>query len=119
MIIRALTGDGDFRFGSGKQDYNRENNAIAENVQTRLLSFLNDCFFDLQAGIDWFRLLSDKGTLEQVKLDVRAVILGTEGVVQINSLEVQMNDLRRLQLTYEIDTIYTKKFTQNLEVLNG
>lgn len=117
--MRALDTTHDWKFGQGKQDYNYKNDAINENVQTRLMSFVNDCFFDLTAGLDWFRLLSSKSTLEQLKLDARAVILGSEGVVKVNSLDVELLEGRGVKLTYDIDTIYTRRFSQNIEVLNG
>lgn len=119
MIIRAVDGNHDWEFGKGLQNYNRKNDAIAENVQTRLLSFINDCFFDMGAGIDWFRLLSKKKTLDQIRNDCKAQILGSFGVVQVNSIKVEAGDLRNLKLTYDIDTIYTRRFSQNLEVISG
>lgn len=119
MIIRSLDSNHDFNFGRGLQDYLRDNKAIMLNIDTRINSFLNNCFFDMNAGIDWIRLLSRKSTKEELKLSVRRVILGSTGVVQINNLEVELLEGRGVKITYDIDTIYTKRFTQNLEVLNA
>lgn len=52
MIVRALDINGDWTFGQGKGNYLTNQAAIAQNVQTRLLSFLGDCFFDPTAGIN-------------------------------------------------------------------
>ncbi len=62
MHIRAIDSENDWQFGKGLQSYKYKNNAIMQNVKTRLLSFLNDCWFDMEAGIDWYRLLGTKNT---------------------------------------------------------
>ncbi len=119
MIIRALDATGDWTFGQGKQNYLIGQKAIALNIQTRLLSFLNDCFFDLNAGIDWINLLGSTNTKVQIELSVKAVILKSYGVLRINSLSSSFVG-RRLSLTYNIDTIFTANFTQSLnEVINN
>ena len=120
MIIRAIDGVGDWQWGKGKQSYNFEQSAIAENIQTRLLSFLNDCFFDLLAGIDWPRLLGSKNTQQEIQLRVKAAILQSEGVVRINSLNVVFNRLtRNILLQYSVDTVYSQSITNTLEVGNA
>lgn len=114
MIIRALDGQHDFQFGKGLQSYLKDNNAIALNVQTRLLSFLNDCFFDAAAGIDWIQLLSNRATKEEIILNCRGVILQSYGVVRVNSITINSFDNRNLNLTYVIDTIFTKRFSSTV-----
>lgn len=116
MIIRALDSDHDWVFGYGKQSYKNNQDAIAENLQTRLLSFLNDCFFDMEAGVDWFELLSRKNTQNEIVLSCRAVILKTDGVIKINSLDASLLSSRELSISYNIDTIFTSQFTQSLQV---
>ncbi len=119
MIIRALDTDHDWTFGRGKSDYNRDQKAIAENVQTRLFSFLNDCFFDITAGIDWFRLLGKKDMQNEIVLNCRAIVLQSEGVVRINSLSVSVTETRRIFIQMSIDTIFTRNFSQLVVVENG
>ena len=53
MIIRALDADGDVVFGRGIQDYLQNNDAIALNIKTRLMSFFGNCFFYVDAGVYW------------------------------------------------------------------
>lgn len=118
MIIRALDENHDWTFGIGKNNYLSGEKAIEENVQTRLLEFLNDCFFNMAAGIDWMRLLGTKTTEQEIILSCRAVILQSYGVVRVNSISPSLNG-RGLTVNYNIDTIYTSQFTQNLEVLNA
>jgi len=120
MIIRALDSDGDFMFGKGKQDYYSENAAIAENIRTRLLSFVGDCFFDLDAGVDWFTLLGYPSTAEEIQLSCRAVIANSAGVVNVNDLSVTADkDARTAFVNYNVDTIYSTNYNGAVEVTNA
>ena len=91
MIVRGLDDKHDWLFGNGKQDYRVNEKAIEQDCKTRLLSFLGDCFFDTTAGIDWWNLLG-RGTEEQLLTAIRGVILNTEGVKGINSVEIEVDD---------------------------
>lgn len=119
MIVRALTPDHDFTFGKGTENYLFGQAAVAENIQTRILSFLNNCFFDMAAGIDWFTYLGVPNKNQEIILRVRAIILQSYGVVSVNSIQLNaVNATRRAVLTYNINTIYTKNYTQTLQVIN-
>lgn len=120
MIIRALDSDGDFVFGHGKQDYFTDNAAIAENIRTRLLSFFGDCFFDLEAGVDWFSLLGYPATVEEIQLSCRAVIANSAGVVNVNDVSVVQNrDERTAFVNYNVDTIFSANYNGGVEVTNA
>ena len=120
MIIRSIDGTGDWQFGKGIQSYKFGQNAIAENIQTRLLSFLGDCWFDLLAGIDWMRYLGSKGLQKELELRVRAMILQSYGVVRINRIDITFNrTTRNIILQYEIDTIFSSGIASILEVGNA
>lgn len=119
MIIRALDINHDWTFGKGKQNYKTAEAQIAEDVQTKLMCFLNDCFFDLEMGIDWITLMRRKSTQNQIALSCRALILKAEGVVRVNQLTVSFNATeRRLLVRYSLDTIYTRNLNQSIEVIN-
>lgn len=114
MIIRALTPAGDWTFGKGKNDYVSGNAAAAELIQTRLLSFLGDCFFDTGAGIDWFTYLGNVGTELPLNLAVSATILntpdqnGNQIVTGINQLSIVLNrQTRNLSIQYQVTTVYS------------
>lgn len=107
MRVRALDSTGDWTFGKGISDYRVGNAAIAQNIQTRLSSFLGDCFFDLTAGIDWFNLLGGKDQLA-INLAVNAVILNTEGVTGILQTSLTVSSNRRISLVYRVQTIYSQ-----------
>lgn len=114
MRVRAVDSNHDWTFGRGLQDYKIEERAIAQNVKTRLLSFYRDCFFDLNAGIDWFNLLG-RGTEKFLLLAIRTVISTTEGVVGINKVTVDYNrQERHITIYYDIRTIYSKSYIEEI-----
>ncbi len=119
MIFRALGTDNDWTFGKGKENYLFDQNAVSLNIKTRLLSFLNDCFFDMEAGVDWFTYFGTPNKNEEIVLRTRAVILQSYGVVNVNSVSLVVNRVTRAALlTYNINTIYTINYTENLQVVN-
>lgn len=86
MSFRALDSNGDWTFGNGRANYLRDQDEINANVQTRLLSWVGDCFFALAEGVDYNNLL-DIGTKNLLDINIRRVILQTAGVLRINSYE--------------------------------
>jgi hypothetical protein len=112
MIVRALDSNGDWTFGHGRSNYKRANLAVAQAIQSRVTSFLGDCFFDLGAGIDWFNLLGGKNELA-ISLAVSAVILnttdsdGNQVVTGVKKLSVNLDSNRSLQVSYQVVTVYS------------
>ena len=107
MIVRSIDSDGDWSFGKGKNDYLSANDAIGQNIKTRLQSFLGDCFFAMSAGIDWFNLLGSKNIIG-VQLSIQATILNTTGVTRIVDFSLSLETNRRLNLQYTVETIYSR-----------
>lgn len=105
MIVRALDVNGDWEFGKGRNNYKRNRDAVAQNLQTRLLSFIGDCFFQTNAGIDWFNLLGSKNQVG-LNLAVNATILNTLYVTEMKQLSSVLNTARLLRLTYTVDTSF-------------
>lgn len=111
MTFRAITATNDWQFGRGTGSYFRDNDAIMANVKTSLLFFLNDCFFALNVGIDWWNLLGQKNPAaeQNILLETRKTIAGCYGVTKINSVRaVFTSGTRRLQIYYSINTIFTR-----------
>lgn len=104
MRVRRLNGH-DWTFGRGRADYVKDQAAIAQNIKTRLLSFKNDWFLDIDANVDWMNLLGQRGTEKIIENEVARVILTTSGVVRINSLSLQ-NKERRVIIEANITTIF-------------
>ena len=115
MSVRALDINHDFTFGKGIQDYLINQFEIIQNIETRLLSFVNDCYFDMEAGIDWRRLLGRKNTEDEIVLSCRSVILETDDVVKVNDISASVAN-RQIIIQYNIDTIYSTQFQQTLNI---
>lgn len=119
MIFRNLDQNHDWLIGQGLQNFLTNDDAIVLNIETRLLSWLNDCFFDMGAGIDWLNFLGSKGQENALILNLRRVILQSYGVTGIVSFFVTLNSARQFQADYTINTIfsqgYQNRLTQNLQ----
>lgn len=113
MIIRALDANGDITFGQGKQNYLTGQVAVGQNIKTRLLCFLNNCYWAMSFGIDWFTFLGGGNTKVQIQLSVTAMIAQSYGVVNINNVSVDVVG-RSYQSSYNINTIFTQNFEAQL-----
>ena len=118
MRVRELDSDHDWTFGKGQNNYLRDLKAIMQNIDTRLNSFLGDCFFDNGAGIDWFNLLGGKDQLA-LNLSISTVILNTQDVTGLLRLSVSLSPITRdFSVYYRVQTSYgpaaqTFQFDQN------
>lgn len=106
MIVRALDSTGDWQFGKSKNDYISNNNTVKQNIKTRLLSFLGNCFFDITAGIDWFNFLSSKNQAA-LNLSISSVILNTANVTGLLQLTVSLTENRLFSVSYNVQTAYS------------
>ncbi len=107
MILRALDDNGEWTFGRGKNNYLTLNDAIGQNISSRLKSFLGDCYFDTKAGLDWFTFLGSKN-ITGLQLAVNAVIVNSAGVTGVNRLSLVVDPrTRNIALSYEVTTVYT------------
>lgn len=106
MIVRRIDVDGDWTFGAGKNDYLTDNKAVGQIITTRLRCFSGDCFFDTDAGIDWFNLLGSKN-LTGLILAQKMTILNTRDVTALVELSSTMNDARRLTTVFSASTVYS------------
>lgn len=115
MIFRNLDSEGDWQFGRGKQSYVSGTAAIAINVKTRLYSWVGDCFFDLPAGIDWWNRLGSKNQRQLLELDMRRIILQSDGVTGITEFDTTLVG-REFTASYKINTIFSKEFIDSLTI---
>ena len=116
MRFRSLDGTGDWNFGQGLESYAVDDNAIAFDVQTKVMSFFKDCWFDPTAGIDWLRLLGTKSTAQEIQLSIRGAILQAAGVTKVNSVDFVYQG-RKLTVSYNINTIFSNNSSDIVEVL--
>jgi len=107
MIIRATDENGDWTFGKGRNNYRKDNQAVIQNIDSRLQAFLGDCFFDQTAGIDWFNLLGNKNQIA-MNLAIAKTILTSRDVVQLLQLSVNLDPVTRaFSATYMVDSVYS------------
>jgi hypothetical protein len=106
MIFRSLTSDGDWRFGCGKASYARLNDAITLNIETKLRTFLSECFFAPEVGQPWFDIINFKNK-DAVVLAIKGAIANLYGVIRINALEYSYETTRIFEIKYQIETLYS------------
>lgn len=110
MIIRKVDSDNDWRFGKGKNDYAQAETAIEQNLKSRIQSWVGDCFFALQDGVDW-RARLDVGQEDDLVEEIRGIILQSFGIVGVNSVAVSFNSAARsISVSYSAETIYSTSF---------
>lgn len=109
MIIRNVDINHDWTFGSGTNNYLAGDDAIGLNIETRVLSWLNDCFFSLLSGVDWLTRLGSKGEEALLDADIRRIILQSYGVTGLTQLNVSVED-RNFRVEYTIVTIYSPSY---------
>ena len=113
MIIRALDQNRDWAFGAGRQSYLTGAAAVAEDIETKLLSWLNDTFWNMSWGVDWRNLLGGAGPNVRAAIitQCRLMILKCPEVVRINSVEANLDSNRKLFVTFSVDTIFSRAIT--------
>lgn len=99
----------DWTFGKGLANYVTDNNAINQNVSTRLKSFKNDWFLDTEANIDWLNILGNKNNQGIIESEVRRVTLATEGVLTIDNFNILEINNRNVTIEIEYTTIFDQK----------
>jgi hypothetical protein len=116
MRVSRLDGDNDWTFGRGKANYLKASEAIQQNVYTRLRSFKRDWYPDVDAGIDWLKLLGTRGVrVETYRREVERVVQSTEGVARIDRIDVEF-DRRNRRLSV---TVYAQDVYNNLILIDG
>lgn len=107
MIVRQNDPNtNDWTFGLGKNNYLKGNAAVAQNIKTRLQSFLGDCFFAVNEGVDWFNFLGSKDQ-SGLTLAISNVILKTQNVVGILQLSVNLTQNRAFSISYRVQTTFS------------
>ena len=105
MIFRIVDSDGDWTFGKGKQDYAKNLQALKLNLQTRILSWVGDCFFDLDAGIDWKNLLG-YNTKKELASAIKDTAFRTEGVIKVNDISIEVDNTRTADVELSCNTVF-------------
>lgn len=119
MKFRGLDAAGDWQLGQGLGSYAKDADALALSIRTRLLSWVGDCFFALQDGIDYHNRL-DKGQQKNLIAELTNAIMRTDGVVRVNSLSANLDPkTRALSVTYDVQTVFTQSFKRTIANIAG
>lgn len=110
--VRAIDENNDWTFGKGLNCYKSGNDAIAQNIKTRLQEWKGNCFFNNNAGIDWLNRL-EKNQVEFLKQDTKNIILQTDGVVALNQISFSFVN-RNFSISYQVQTIYSQISDQTI-----
>lgn len=107
MRVRALTPTGEWTFGGSESNYKVNRGAVAQCIQTRLASWLGNCFFDTGAGVDWLNFLGGSKNLLFLQLSVQSVIANTPYVTGVLQVSANLDSLtRKLTLAYSANTTF-------------
>ena len=108
MSVRAIDNNNDWLFGKGKQNYKTEQQEIIQNIKTSLQSWKNNCFFDLEAGVDWYNIIGSRNKNNYANSQILGVVMNVKGVIKINSINIINNtNSRSFSIEINIDTIYS------------
>ena len=117
MIVSGLNSDGDWTFGKSRANYKRNGDAVYQNVQTRIKSFVNDWFLDIRTGIDWYNLLGNKNTETQILREIERVVLQTQFVRSIQKLEIVRRDKNRaITIELAITTLFEDTIRDEIRI---
>ena len=105
MIFRSLDKNLDWNFGASKSSYAKFNKAIVLNIETKLKTFLTECFFNPSAGLPWFDLMTNKNK-DVVVLYIKGAIIKIYGVLQVKEIEYSVDSKRKTTIIYTINTLY-------------
>jgi hypothetical protein len=119
MTFRQLDVNGDWTFGKGTANYAVDEKAIDLNIRTTILSWKGDCFFDLQAGLNWRELL-DTGQQDRLDIALHSLILQVEDVVGVDRASANFDPVtRELKVTYNVTTVFDRNYQSVLDTLSG
>ncbi len=110
MIVRRVDPNGDWTFGKGKGNYCTDELAVEQSLKTRISSWVGDCFFSLNEGVDW-RSRLDVGQQALLLEEIKSIILKTEGVISITKVQALYDaDRRSVTIKYDVQTLFSRSF---------
>lgn len=112
MRYRKLSSDGDYVFGSGKNDFLVNTpEAVAQAILTRLKLWLGEWFADTSDGTGWNQSIVGKHSKNLYELTLRQRVLETQGVVNIIDFQSTLDpDTRRLTVSMTVNTVYGEAY---------
>ena len=84
----------------------RDTEAVGQHVRQRLMTYLGEWFLDREVGVPWIRDIVGHGYDPVMAESVlKAEILDTDGVTEINSFSVRFDNSTRGLSAYDIDVL--------------
>lgn len=117
MRFRNVDKNGDWVFGKGRNSYLVNTAALMMNIKTRLLSFYNDCFFDTEAGIDWWTLLGGKDK-KRMLASIQRIVLRSSNVKRIVDMQYTLTS-RKFSIKLSVEFANGEIITDTVEVFNA
>ena len=105
MRFRVLDSNWDWCRGRVQNDYASGSLAVSYDLKTKILSWLNDCFFDMSAGLDWQKYLGGKIQKSEIDTAIKNTIVSNEEVAEIVYFDSSVSN-RKYGCTARIKTIY-------------
>jgi hypothetical protein len=117
MITRRLDSNWDMTFGHGLFDYARDQEAVSQNVKTRLQLLREEWFLDVDAGVPYLQEIMVKpANVPLTKALLKQTIIETEGIDELRSFEMLYdNTTRHVTVNATVTTIYGT--TENIRTL--
>ena len=110
MRLRNTDINHDWTFGQSQLNYLRFQNAINLDIKMRLWEWYQDCFFALNHGIPWSLRLGHHNQKELLDKDIKNVVAGTTGVLNLSDFESYVLD-RRYRCQMNIYTQYSASYS--------
>jgi hypothetical protein len=114
MKFRNLDSEGQWTFGKGKANYVKDSEAVGLNIKTRIKEWVNDCFFNLKAGIDWYNRLGSFNQKDLLDADIKRIIIQTQDVAQLKSFTSTVTD-RAYRAEYTVLTTFSQEYQDLIE----
>src|SRR5271170_6520126 len=109
MRYRQLSPTGDYVFGQGSQNFYIDIPAtVGQLVKTELLLHQGEWFLNLAYGMPWETQVLGRNTAATRDAAIKTLVLGMQGVTQINSYTSSLNAINRtFTVNMTITTIYS------------
>ena len=108
MKYRKLDSNGDMVFGSGKNDYFTEIEAVRQACKTRMLLLRGEWWENQADGLPFFQQIGGTfNNLDSIKKIIRERLQGTEKIISVTNLQIDLaKDSRSLSFSANVQTEY-------------
>lgn len=115
-IVCALDANHDTYMVDGHMHYINGSDAISQMVKTRLMTFSEEWFLDLDAGVPWREEIFVKGYSEaRIRSILGKTIFDTEGVQAVLDVEFTVDPkTRKLAFSYKYIDVFSQEISDKV-----